>query len=339
MPPQVEASRFASAHGLAVRAVCLLVEDAAAAHAAALAGGGVSLVAPTPLSGGGGVLCELALYGDVALRLVSGVAPAAAGAGAGFGGSPPSPAPPFLPGYVAPPPGSALASAAAWGPAGGFGLVRLDHAVGNVPALGPALAAVRAMTGFHEFAEFTADQVGTALSGLNSVVLASDGDAVLLPMNEPVHGTPRKSQIATYLEQHPGPGVQHLALSSGDIFATVAAMRRAPLGFDFLPAPGAAYYRAAPGRVGRHRLSDEQWVAVERSGVLVDADERGVLLQVFTAPVGDRATLFLEIIQRVGCEGQGPGGVGQAGGCGGFGKGNFGALFKSVEDAQEGLRV
>ena len=106
-----------------------------------------------------------------------------------------------------------------------YGLRRLDHAVGNVPCLADALKHIAAFTGFHEFAEFTAEDVGTLDSGLNSAVLASNNEHVLLPINEPTHGTRRKSQIQTYLEQHGGPGVQHLALKTDDIFATLRAMR------------------------------------------------------------------------------------------------------------------
>lgn len=280
---------------------------------AAVAHGGDSVLEPVELAPDF-VMCELRLYGDVVLRLLS----YSDGCDT-----------PFLPGYAhassSPPPAPA-------------GLRRLDHVVGNVPCLSAAVEYLSSLSGFHEFAEFAAADVGTSESGLNSVVLASADERVLLPINEPVLGTKRRSQIQTFLEQHPGPGVQHLAIASDDIFASVAAMRAAPCGFEFLRAAGDAYYAAAPERVGAHVLSEAQWAACRREGVLIDRDDRGVLLQLFTRPVGDRATLFLEVIQRIGCEGEGPGGVGQAGGCGGFGKGNFAALFKSVED-EERLRT
>lgn len=107
-----------------------------------------------------------------------------------------------------------------------YGIRRLDHAVGHVPELHPALSYVKAFTGFHEFAEFTAENVGTSESGLNSVVLANNDEMVLLAMSEPVLGMKRKSQIQTYLEHNEGPGVQHLALVTEDIFRTLREMRK-----------------------------------------------------------------------------------------------------------------
>jgi 4-hydroxyphenylpyruvate dioxygenase len=175
--------------------------------------------------------------------------------------------------------------------------------------------------------------VGTVNSGLNSVVLASNNELVLLPLNEPTHGGARKSQIQTYLEQHRGPGVQHLALKTDDIFATVAAMREAGAaggGFALMERPRAEYYAALRARLGADALSEAQAAQCEALGILADRDDQGVLLQVFTKPVGDRATLFLEVIQRIGCDdGQR---AEQAGGCGGFGKGNFHELFRAIED-------
>lgn len=173
---------FLNRHGLAVRAVGLLVDDAAAAYAAATAHGGVGVLPPTPLAecdegangaqdgkgGAGAVIAEVKLYGDVVLRFVSG----------GHAG-------PYLPGF-APTPGA---------PRRCFGLRRLDHAVGNTHDLVETASYVAHMTGFHEFAEFVADDVGTVDSGLNSMVLASNNEMVLLPINEPTFGTKRKSQI------------------------------------------------------------------------------------------------------------------------------------------------
>ncbi|KAI9395242.1 hypothetical protein POPTR_005G205200v4 [Populus trichocarpa] len=186
-----------------------------------------------------------------------------------------------------------------------YGIRRLDHAVGNE------------FTGFHEFADFTAEDVGTSESGLNAVVLANNEETVLLPMNEPVFGTKRKSQIQTYLEHNEGAGVQHLPLVSEDIFRTLREMRKcsAVEGFEFMPSPPPTYYE---------NLKNDQ----------------GTLLQIFTKPVGDRPTIFIEIIQRVGCMLKDEKGREyQKSGCGGFGKGNFSELFKSIEEYEKTLEA
>ncbi|MCG8462780.1 MAG: hypothetical protein MI919_41370, partial [Holophagales bacterium] len=198
---------------------------------------------------------------------------------------------------------------------------------------------------FHEFAEFTAEDVGTVDSGLNSIVLANNNEYVLLPINEPTFGTKRKSQIQTYLEQNEGAGLQHLALKTNDIFSCLRKMRAVSDrgGFEFMPRPSDEYYRKLPNRIG-DSLTPEQYAAAEELGILVDKDDQGVLLQIFTKPVSDRATIFLEIIQRVGCEyvqkgKNGAATVMQKGGCGGFGKGNFTELFKSIENYERTLAV
>lgn len=227
----------------------------------------------------------------------------------------------------------------------------------------------------HEFAEFTAEDVGTVDSGLNSMVLANNDEYVLLPVNEPTFGTRRKSQIQTYLEYNDGPGVQHLALKTQDIFRTMRLMREQSTcgGLEFMPRSSEAYYRYGnlspdpmprppamqhqaichllyrelPEKIG-DSLTAEQLKEAEELGILVDKDDQGVLLQIFTKPIGDRPTLFFEIIQRVGCEkkhqvqtdqGEMKEVVTQAGGCGGFGKGNFKELFKSIERYEDELCV
>lgn len=222
-----------------------------------------------------------------------------------------------------------------------FGIRRLDHAVGNVPQLGPVIEYVKGFTGFHEFAEFTSEDVGTTESGLNSVVLASNDEMVLLPLNEPVYGTKRKSQIQTYLEHNEGAGVQHLALASENIFRTLREMRKRSGigGFEFMPSPPPTYYRNLKSRAG-DVLSDEQIKECEELGILVDRDDQGTLLQIFTKPVGDRPTIFIEIIQRVGCMIKDDAGeTYQKSGCGGFGKGNFSELFKSIEEYEKTLEA
>ena len=185
-----------------------------------------------------------------------------------------------------------------------YGLQRLDHAVGNVHDLLEAVDYISGFTGMHEFAEFTAEDVGTVDSGLNSMVLANNSEFILLPVNEPTFGTKRKSQIQTYLEQNGGPGLQHLALKTDDIFATVREMRRhggGRGGFEFQKPASADYYAKLPERIGADALTKEQFEMVQELGLLVDKDDQGVLVQIFTKPLGDRPTVFIEIIQRIGC--------------------------------------
>jgi 4-hydroxyphenylpyruvate dioxygenase len=256
------ARTFSAAHGLAVRAVGLRVADAAEAFRASVAGGARPAFPPADL-GHGYTLAEVELYGDVVLRFISY----------------PDNNLPFLPGF------SALSSPGAVD----YGLTRFDHVVGNVPEMAPVIAYMKGFLGFHEFAEFTAEDVGTAESGLNSVVLANNSENVLLPLNEPVHGTKRRSQIQTYLDYHGGPGVQHIALASADVLRTLREMRaRTPMGgFEFMAPPQAKYYEGVR-RIAGDVLSEEQIKECQELGVLVDRDDQGVLLQIFTKPVGDR---------------------------------------------------
>ncbi|GAB2215227.1 hypothetical protein Droror1_Dr00019608 [Drosera rotundifolia] len=317
---------FTAAHGLAVRAIAIEVSDADLAFSVAVANGARPSSAPIALGGGRVTIAEVELYGDVVLRFVSYRNPS------GLDRSSDDPGEWFLPGFVKVEGVEEV----------DFGIRKLDHAVGNVPELAPAVEYVKRFTGFHEFAEFTAEDVGTSESGLNSVVLANNDEMVLLPLNEPVYGTKRKSQIQTYLEHNEGAGVQHLALMTEDIFRTLREMRRVSRlgGFEFMPGPPETYYRNVRGRVGEDVLSDEQIRECEKLGILVDRDDQGTLLQIFTKPVGDRPTIFIEIIQRVGCmlkddEGK----IYQKGGCGGFGKGNFSELFKSIEEYEKTLEA
>ncbi|CAI9090030.1 OLC1v1024713C1 [Oldenlandia corymbosa var. corymbosa] len=310
---------FTSTHGLAVRAVGIEVVDAEAAFSVAVSRGAKPVFAPVVLNGSMAI-AEIHLYGDVVLRFVS---------------HKDADNQIFLPGF------EAVEDVSSSYAELDYGIRRLDHAVGNVPELGPAVEYVKSFTGFHEFAEFTAEDVGTAESGLNSVVLANNNENVLLPMNEPVYGTKRKSQIQTYLEHNEGAGLQHLALVSENIFRTLREMRKRSGvgGFEFMPSPPPTYYKNLKNRAG-DVLSDEQIKECEELGILVDRDDQGTLLQIFTKPVGDRPTIFIEIIQRVGCmmkdeEGK----VHQKGGCGGFGKGNFSELFKSIEEYEKMLEA
>nr|CAB3445722.1 unnamed protein product [Digitaria exilis] len=255
------ARRFAADRGLAVRAVAVRVADAEDAFRASVDAGARPAFEPVEL-GLGFRLAEVELYGDVVLRYVSYPDDDATSK-------------PFLPGFedVINPLAGAM----------DYGVRRIDHIAGNVPELAPVAGYVSRFTGFHELAEFTAEDVGTAESGLNSVVLANNAESVLIGVNEPVHGTKRRSQIQTYLDHHGGPGVQHVALASDDMLRTLREMRArsAMGGFEFMAHPPPSYY---DGDV----LSEGQIKECQELGVMVDRDDQGVVLQIFTKPVGDR---------------------------------------------------
>ena len=300
---------FFDKHGLGVSAVAIEVDNVEEAFDIMMVNGAAACLTPIKVVDKNGLgsadIAEVRLYGDVVLRLVN---------LDNFRGV-------FMPNFEE---GSCVGET--------YGIERFDHIVGNVWNLESIQSRLMSMTGFHTFAEFVAEDVGTVDSGLNSVVLASNNEKVLLPLNEPTFGTRKKSQIQTYLEQNNGAGVQHMALFTFDIFETMRKMRAASDmgGFEFMPAQPPSYYRNLSNRIGKDVLSADQLRWVEELGLLVDRDDQGVLVQIFTKPVGDRPTLFLEIIQRMGCD---------TPGCGGFGKGNFKDLFKSIEDFEDTLQT
>jgi 4-hydroxyphenylpyruvate dioxygenase len=194
----------------------------------------------------------------------------------------------------------------------------VDHVVGNVElgAMDRWVAFYNRVMGFTNMAEFIGEDIATDYSALMSKVVANGNHRVKFPLNEPAPGK-KKSQIDEYLEFYRGPGAQHVALATNDILATVDAMRAE--GVEFLPTPG-SYYEdpALRERIGNVRVPIEE---LQRRGILVDRDEDGYLLQIFTRPTGDRPTVFFELIERHGSLG--------------FGKGNFKALFEAIEREQE----
>lgn len=351
------AHEFYSKHGLAVRAVGVEVKDVRMAYECAVKNGAVSVLEPTSipnLSGEKMKTCQIAevsLYGDVVLRFVSFDDSERSNNDAITSESNrPTTSTPFLPNL------SPYPSYKSTKPT--YGLSRIDHTVGNVPNLLLVQNYIQKFTGYHPFAEFTPEDIGTVESGLNSVVLASDNEAVLLPLNEPTLGR-RKSQIQTYLEQNEGPGMQHIAIKTNDIFHTITKMRYAEEhlgGFELMVRPSSQYYEELPSRLG-DKLSTGQYEQLEKLGILADADDEGVLLQIFTKPLGDRPTLFLEIIQRIGCvveeddddavvdskdsssKSSTRRKIKERPGCGGFGQGNFRELFKAIEDHEKTLNV
>ncbi|MDQ6875466.1 MAG: 4-hydroxyphenylpyruvate dioxygenase, partial [Actinomycetota bacterium] len=214
---------------------------------------------------------------------------------------------PFLPGYVsrAPlvePPDKRLFQA-------------IDHVVGNVElgAMETWVGYYNRVMGFTNMKEFVGDDIATEYSALMSKVVADGSRKVKFPLNEPARGK-RKSQIDEYLEFYGGPGVQHIALATGDIVASVRAMREA--GVDFLSTPD-TYYQTLGEWVGDTRVPLD---TLQELKILADRDEDGYLLQIFTKPVQDRPTVFFELIERHGSMG--------------FGKGNFKALFEAIEREQ-----
>ncbi len=215
----------------------------------------------------------------------------------------------YLPGYTA------RSSAATVGePA----FTELDHVVGNVELgkMDDWVAFYGRVMGFTNMAEFIGDDIATDYSALMSKVVANGNHRVKFPLNEPAAGK-KKSQIDEYLEFYGGPGVQHLALATGDILAAVDEL--SARGVEFLATPDSYYTDPVlRTRIGQVRVPVEE---LKKRGILVDRDEDGYLLQIFTKPIGDRPTVFFELIERHGAQG--------------FGKGNFKALFEAIEREQE----
>lgn len=200
------------------------------------------------------------------------------------------------------------------------GLKYIDHMVGNVGwgEMNTWVKWYEDVMGFVNFLSFDDKQIHTEYSALMSKVMSNGNGRIKFPINEPAEGK-KKSQIEEYLDFYEGPGVQHIAVATDDIIKTVTKLRSR--GVEFLSTPPEEYYRAVPGRLEEfsHELR-EDIETLKSLGIMIDADEEGYLLQIFTKPVEDRPTLFFEIIQRMGAKG--------------FGAGNFKALFESIEREQ-----
>lgn len=201
------------------------------------------------------------------------------------------------------------------------GLKYIDHMVGNVGwgEMNTWVKWYEDVMGFVNFLSFDDKQIHTEYSALMSKVMSNGNGRIKFPINEPAEGK-KKSQIEEYLDFYEGPGVQHIAVATDDIISTVSALRSR--GVEFLSTPPEAYYAAVPKRLQEHNHALREDIERLKSlGIMIDADEEGYLLQIFTKPVEDRPTLFFEIIQRMGARG--------------FGAGNFKALFESIEREQE----
>ncbi|MGB0368869.1 MAG: 4-hydroxyphenylpyruvate dioxygenase, partial [Flavobacteriales bacterium] len=201
------------------------------------------------------------------------------------------------------------------------GLKFIDHMVGNVGwgEMNTWVKWYEDVMGFVNFLSFDDKQIHTEYSALMSKVMSNGNGRIKFPINEPAKGK-KRSQIEEYLDFYEGSGVQHIAVATDDILKTVADLRSR--GIEFLSTPPQEYYNAIPERLGKHmEIMKEDIGELAKLGIMIDADEEGYLLQIFTKPVEDRPTLFFEIIQRMGARG--------------FGAGNFKALFESIEREQE----
>jgi 4-hydroxyphenylpyruvate dioxygenase len=291
-------------HGDGVVDIALHMSEVDNAFAHAVSHGATALAEPHDITDEHGTvrLATLATYGDTWHTLVD---------RSNYDG-------PFLPGFVAR--GSIVDRSAAIeaGHQPKRFFQAIDHVVGNVELgkMDEWVAFYQRVMGFTNMAEFVGDDIATEYSALMSKVVADGTRKVKFPLNEPAVGK-KKSQIDEFLEFYGGPGVQHIALATNDILATVDAMRAA--GVEFLSTPDSYYLDPElRARIGDVRAPIEE---LQRHGILVDRDEDGYLLQIFTRPQQDRPTFFFELIERHGSMG--------------FGKGNFKALFEAIEREQE----
>jgi 4-hydroxyphenylpyruvate dioxygenase len=284
-------SRHIATHGDGVRDIALRVHDARAAFEEAVGRGGKVVQAPQEFEDGLGrfVRATIATYGDTVHSFIE---------RDNYRG--------ILPGFkkVENPPS-----------APDTGITAIDHIVGNVELgkMNAWVAFYREVMGFSQLTHFDDTDISTDYSALMSKVMQNGSGRIKFPINEPAEGK-RRSQIEEYLIHYGGPGVQHIALATKDIIATVDAL--AASGVDFLRIPP-TYYEELPTRVGS---IDEDISELAKRGILVDRDDEGYLLQIFSQPIQDRPTVFFEVICRHGSQG--------------FGVGNFKALFEALEREQ-----
>lgn len=280
-------------HGDGVKHLALMVEDAADAWFQTTSRGAVSAMEPLKYTDDNGeaVVSGIHTYGDTVHLFIE---------RKNYKGV-------FLPGYVAwnshyNPPST--------------GLLYVDHCVGNVGwnQMNKWVAFYENVLGFKNILSFDDNDISTEYSALMSKVMSNGNGFVKFPINEPAEGK-KKSQVEEYLDFYDGEGCQHVALATNDIVATVSELQKR--GIEFLKVP-TTYYDELQDRVGK---IDEDIEPLKELGILVDRDDEGYLLQIFSKPVEDRPTLFFEIIQRKGAKS--------------FGKGNFKALFEALEREQD----
>ncbi|KAF4126315.1 4-hydroxyphenylpyruvate dioxygenase [Geosmithia morbida] len=301
-------------HGDAVRDVAFEVDDVAGVYDRAVASGARSVQPPQTLRDDGGSVTTAVIrtYGETTHTLIDrrgGGTPYTAYTG------------PFMPGFRGPRASGRTKTSGGLGSLPPVPLGRIDHCVGNQSwdEMASACAFYERCLSFHRFWSVDDSQICTDFSALSSIVMASPNNLVKMPINEPAPGK-KKSQIEEYVVFNSGPGVQHIALLTDDIVGSVQAL--AARGVDFIAVPP-TYYSTMRQRLKTERRGwrlAEDFATLERLSILIDYDEAGYLLQIFTKPLVDRPTVFIEIIQRNRFEG--------------FGAGNFKSLFEAIEREQ-----
>jgi 4-hydroxyphenylpyruvate dioxygenase len=293
LKPGGEINRHIDKHGDGVKTIALWVDDAAKSYEETVKRGAKSYFEPRTMKDENGevVLSGIHTYGETVHVFVE---------RSNYSG-------PFLPGYRI------------WDPyykADPLGLKYIDHMVGNVGwnEMNKWVEFYAKVMGFAQLISFDDKDISTEYTALMSKVMSNGNGRIKFPINEPAEGR-KKSQIEEYIEFYNGAGVQHLALATDNIIETVSGLRNR--GVEFLTVP-ATYYEDVLDRVGE---IDEDLAPLKELGILIDRDDEGYLLQIFTKPILDRPTLFIEIIQRKGAKS--------------FGKGNFKALFEAIEREQE----
>lgn len=288
--PDHEIGAHVARHGDGVKVIALGVPDVDHAYREATARGAVGVEEPHDVSDDHGTIrrASIKTYGDTLHTFID---------RSDYNG-------PFHPGYTARDIDT-----------GDTGLLAIDHIVGNVELghMDEWVKYYEDVFGMREMLHFSDDDISTEYSALMSKVVTNGNGRVKFPLNEPAEGK-RKSQIDEYLEYYGGAGAQHIAVATRDIVRTVEQLRER--GIEFLRTPE-TYYDEVPERVGE---IEEDLEDLRRLGILVDRDDEGYLLQIFTKPIGDRPTVFLEVIERHGARG--------------FGDGNFKALFEAIEREQ-----
>ncbi|MBE0663886.1 MAG: 4-hydroxyphenylpyruvate dioxygenase [Bacteroidales bacterium] len=293
LDPKSPISDHVKLHGDGVKVVALWVDDATKSYHETTSRGAVSYMEPAVQKDEQGevIVSGIKTYGETVHVFVE---------RKNYKGI-------FLPGYIA------------WNPnykPADVGLQYVDHMVGNVGwgEMNKWVDFYAKVMGFSQLVSFDDKDISTEYTALMSKVMSNGNGRIKFPINEPAEGR-KKSQIEEYIDFYKGPGVQHVAMATDDIIATVSELQKR--GVDFLTVPG-SYYDTVSDRVGE---IDEQLSSLSKLGILIDRDDEGYLLQIFTKPVQDRPTVFYEIIQRKGAKS--------------FGKGNFKALFESIEREQE----
>jgi 4-hydroxyphenylpyruvate dioxygenase len=301
--PDHPAAEHIKQHGDGVRDIAFYVDDADHAFNEAVRRGATAVIEPRDLSDDNGTVrhAAIATYGDTIHSFYSYNSPR----GGETNGDKYSYVGPFLPGFQ---------SQQVDGEP--VGIMIVDHIVGNVELgkMNTWCDFYRDVLGFFRYITFDDKDISTEYSALMSIVMSDGGHNIKFPINEPAEGKGGKSQIQEYIDFYRSAGAQHIALLCRDVLSTVEKLQAN--GVEFLRVPD-TYYEELPDRIG---CIDEDINQLKRLGILVDRDEEGYLLQIFTKPVEDRPTVFYEILQRKGCKG--------------FGKGNFKALFVSIEEEQ-----